>query len=118
MATEAPKTVGETRSRMHAVVRNFRAQAAGVATAERSRLADRARRAIERLHKQFKHKIDDMLRRDAKRHWGINERERLGLEEQLRLASEGAIERLEQAVQDLSSEGTAEQGASADRPRE
>ena len=118
MVAEPPKTVGETRSRMHAVVRDFRAQAAGARVDKRRWLADRARRDIERLYKLFKHKIDDMLRLDTKRRSGLNERERLGLEEQLRLAREEAIERLEQAIQNLGSGGHAEQSPAADRPRD
>jgi hypothetical protein len=101
---------------MQAVVCDFRARAAGAGATQRSRLAGQARRAIGRLHKQFKHKIDDMLRRDAKRRWGINDRERLGLEDQLQVATEGAIERLEQAVQDLSSADSAEPDAAVGRP--
>jgi hypothetical protein len=104
---------------MQEVIRGFRTQAAGAGTAERSRLAGRARRAIERLHKQFKHKIDDMLRRDTKRPLGtIGERERLGLEEQLRLATEAAIERLDHARQELGSRVSAEQNDAPDRPRD
>jgi hypothetical protein len=118
MVAAAPKTIEETRSRMQQAVRDFRARAAGAGAAERGRLADQARRAIGRLRKQFKHKIDDMLRRDAKRHWGLNEGERLGLAEQLRLAAEGALERLEQAVQDLGSEGSAEPEDPEDLPHE
>ena len=118
MATAPPKTMGETRTRMQAVVRDFRAQATRAGPALRRRLAERARKALERLRKQFKRKIDDMLRRDAKRHWGINEGERLGLEEQLRQAAEGALDRLEQAVQEFGSEGIAETGAPTDRQGE
>lgn len=99
MAAAEPKTIGQTRTRMQQVVRDFRVQSAGAGTTEQTRLTVRARRAIERLRKQFQHKIDDMLRKDAKRHWGINEGERLGLGEQLRLAAEEALRRLEQAAQ-------------------
>ncbi len=106
MATVAPKTISETRQRMQEAVRQFRGQACKVAMAERARLADRARRAIERLRKQFKGKIDNMLRRDAKRHWGINDGERQGLEKQLRLATDGALKELYAASEPLNSEET------------
>ena len=102
MTATDPKTIGETRARMQQIVRDFRAQAARASTARRGRLADRARRAIERLRKQFKHKIDDMQRQDAKQYFArIDGRGRLGLEEQLRLAVEGAMQRLEKAGEDL-----------------
>ena len=115
MATAPPKTIGETRTRMQEAIRDFRARAACAGPELRRRLAGRARKTIERLRKQFKHKIDDMLRRDASRHWGINEGERLGLEEQLRLAAEGALDRLEQAVQEFDAERIAVPGAPADQ---
>jgi hypothetical protein len=116
MAETAPKTIGETRSRMYKVVSDFRAQASLAGTTEQNRLASRARRAIEQLRKQFKHKIDDMLRRDAKRHWGINEAERQGLQEQLRLAVEGSLHHLEQVLQDLGLERRDEPNSANDRP--
>ncbi len=76
----------------------FRTSIVGASSAARSRLEVRARKAIERLSKQFKHKIDDMVSRRS-----INERERLGLEKQLRLALEGAIRKLEHAVRNFNS---------------
>jgi hypothetical protein len=113
VAENEPKTVADTRSRMNQAVRDFRNGAAQVGPAARARLADRARRAIERLRKQFQHKIDDQLRRDAKRHWGIGEGQRLGLERQLRLAAEGALARLDEAVRG-SAPQTAEPGTQTD----
>ncbi len=103
-ATDDPKTIRETQLRMQQVVREFRAQAVGAGIAERDRLASRARCAIERLHKQFKHKIHDRCRRDAKRHSGINDGERIGLENQVRQAAEEAMDRLEQAAKKIACE--------------
>jgi hypothetical protein len=54
---------------------------------------------IERLRKQFRHRIDDQLRRDAKRHHGLSEGERLGLEELLRQAVEGSLAALAEAAE-------------------
>jgi hypothetical protein len=99
MKDSPPKTVSETCSRMLVIVRTFQTHAATVSGIERDRLATRARRAIEQLRKQFKHKIDTMRSQRPHRPYAvIGESERLGLEQQLQLAADGALKRLEEAV--------------------
>jgi hypothetical protein len=100
---DAPKTMAETRARMFHAVRAFRDRAAGTASAEHTRLAAAARRAIERLRKQFRHHIDDRLRGDATRRFGLSEGERLGLGRQPGLTTSAALAALDEAVRRLDS---------------
>lgn len=98
MEAGAPKTIAAVRAAMRAAVTWFRERAAAAAPAELVRLEARARAAIERVRKQYRHHVEDQLRRDAKRLRGLNEAERLGQEALLRDATDAALRRLGEAA--------------------
>lgn len=110
MRGDAPKTIAETRTRMFQAVRDFRARAAGTVPAEHTRRAAAARRAVERLRKQFRHHIDDRLRCDATRRFGLSEGERLGLGRQLDLTASAALAALDEALRRFDPGGEASHG--------
>jgi hypothetical protein len=111
---DEPKTIADVRAGMFAAVREFRTRAAGANQADRERYVADTRRAIERLRKQFRHRIDDQLRRDARRHRGLSEGERLGLERLLRMAAEGSLAALVAAAAEAAIESRA--GSPSSRP--
>ena len=60
--------------------------------------AQQLRAAIERARKQYRHHVEDQLRRDATRHWGPTDAGRLGLARQLEEAATAALAALDAAV--------------------
>jgi hypothetical protein len=87
--------IAETRSEMLACVVALQKKLAGVSEpAERLRLAEGAKRQIERIKKRFKHKIDER----AGRRGGFAVHEREGIEGELVKAAAAALALIERVV--------------------
>jgi hypothetical protein len=88
--------IAETRSEMLACIAALREQLVGVAQSDqREALAERCRRQIERIRKQFKRKID---KRGASRGLGFSVHEREGIEGELAKTTAAALDSINQAV--------------------